>query len=181
MHFLSTLLLCDRVEGASTVVRVIVPALREALDAQLAGSNLRSCSNVPRLPRYLLVHELAVDAVESPWYDHTAVALPSLARFLVALAPMLTACLARAAHVLGATYLGMLHIGHVTMHTAAPCRGRRRLSGLPPRVRTLTTPLRPLDDAAHIGLPDHPPSTFTLAPCPMSSLAISVWPRNDAT
>ncbi|KAJ7706719.1 hypothetical protein B0H17DRAFT_1034320 [Mycena rosella] len=45
------------------------------------------------------------------------VALPSLARFLAGLAPVLTARLARVAPVLSANYVGTLHIEDV-MHTA---------------------------------------------------------------
>ncbi|KAJ7126160.1 hypothetical protein C8R44DRAFT_874538 [Mycena epipterygia] len=127
-------LLWDGVEDASAVAVAVVRELRSTLDAQLAAdgaptglATIRwSVTAAHPLRRWLLAHELAVPAPESPQYDHTSawwVAIPSLPRFLTALVPALNARLARAVHVLGANYAGTLHIaasgGGVALRVAA--------------------------------------------------------------
>ncbi|KAJ7649024.1 hypothetical protein DFH06DRAFT_1208800 [Mycena polygramma] len=112
-------LLWDGVENASAVTVTLVRQLIETLDAQSEDFSTRLTTirwviaDAHPLRRWLLAHELAVPAPPSSRYDYLSVwwaAIPSFPAFLAALAPALTARVARAVHVLGQNYEAAVHI-----------------------------------------------------------------------
>ncbi|KAJ6455566.1 hypothetical protein C8R47DRAFT_1166011 [Mycena vitilis] len=112
-------LLWDGAEDASAVTLALVRQLIEALDGKSKDSSTRLTTirwvitDAHPLRRWLLAHELAVPVPPSSRYDYLSVwwaAMPSFPAFLTALAPALTARVARARHILGANYVAALHI-----------------------------------------------------------------------
>ncbi|KAJ7627787.1 hypothetical protein DFH06DRAFT_1304459 [Mycena polygramma] len=110
-------LLWDGVEDASAVTVALARQLIETLNAQSEDTKVTTIrwviTGAHPLRRWLLAHELASPAPPSLRYDHLSVwyaAIPSIPAFLAALTPALTARVARAVHVLGATYTGTLYI-----------------------------------------------------------------------
>ncbi|KAJ7101888.1 hypothetical protein C8R44DRAFT_348668 [Mycena epipterygia] len=120
-------LLWDGIEDASAValavVRQLVPALEATFTAE--GPKLTTIrwvlTDAHPLRRWLIAHELAVPMPASPKYEAASIwwaALLSVPAFLRALAPALTARLARAAPILGANYVGSLSVGGVVLRVA---------------------------------------------------------------
>ncbi|KAJ6539832.1 hypothetical protein DFH09DRAFT_1368655 [Mycena vulgaris] len=121
-------LLWDGAEDASAValavVRRLIPALEAALPAETPLTSIRwLLADAHPLRRWLIAHELAAPAPVAAQYSPAPIwwaAIPSLPAFLRALAPALTARLARAAPILGANYKGTLRFaGGVLLHAAA--------------------------------------------------------------